>query len=202
VSSRIGVFGGTFDPVHVGHLVAAVNARYLLDLDRVLLVVANEPWQKVGGRVVTPALDRMAMVEAAASESEGVEASDLEIRRGGPSYTIDTLESLTSAAGPDGVELFVIVGADVVSGLATWRRIDAVRDLATFVVVNRPGAPAVDVTHDAHLSGFRAVSIEVPALEISSTELRERAATGRPLDYLVPAAAVRVIHERALYARA
>jgi nicotinate-nucleotide adenylyltransferase len=197
VTERIGIFGGTFDPVHVGHLVAAVNARYTLQLDRVLLVVANEPWQKSDERPVTRAADRFALVSAAVSESEGIEASDLEIRRGGPSYTADTVEELGSMH--PGAELFVIVGADVVPGLSTWQRVDGVRDFATFVVVNRPGAAAVDDT-SPHLEGFRALSIEVPALEISSTDLRDRAATGRPLDFLVPGPAVRLLRERGLYA--
>jgi len=198
VTTRIGVFGGTFDPVHVGHLVAAVNARYTLELDRVLLVVANEPWQKADERPVTPAVDRFALVAAAVSESEGIEASDLEIRRGGPSYTADTVIELGALHA--GAELFVIVGADVVPGLSTWQRVDEVRELATLVVVNRPGAAAVDIATSPHLRGFRAVAIEVPALEISSTDLRDRAATGRPLDFLVPGPAVRLLRERGLYA--
>ncbi len=197
VTLRLGIFGGTFDPVHVGHLVAAVNARHTLRLDRVLLVVANEPWQKSDERPVTPASERLRLVAAAVSESEGIEACDLEIRRGGPSYTADTVQSLRLAE--PAAELFVIVGADVVPGLSTWQRLDEVRELATLVVVNRPGAAAVDVSTSPHLAGFRAEAIEVPALEISSTDLRDRAATGRPLDFLIPGPAVRVLRERGLY---
>src|SRR3954447_22668934 len=92
--TRLGVLGGTFDPIHVGHLVAAVNVRHALDLDRVLLVVANEPWQKVGDRAVTPAHDRLAMVEAAVGDVDGIEASRIEVVRGGSSYTADTLAQL------------------------------------------------------------------------------------------------------------
>jgi len=91
---RLGILGGTFDPVHVGHLVAAVNARHELGLDQVLLVVANEPWQKVGNRPVTPAADRLALVEAAVEGVEGLESSGIEIERGGPSYTADTVAEL------------------------------------------------------------------------------------------------------------
>lgn len=195
---RIGLFGGTFDPVHVGHLVAAVNARHSLELDRVLLVVANEPWQKSAERPVTLATDRYALVAAAASESEGIEASDLEIRRGGPSFTADTVAEVGKEY--PGAELFVIIGADVVPGLSSWERIDEVRDHSTLVIVNRPGAAAVDVETSPHLRGFRALAIEVPALEISSTDLRDRAATGRPLDFLIPGPAIRVLRERGLYA--
>src|ERR1700722_7656838 len=119
-SRRLGIFGGTFDPVHVGHLVAAVNARHALDLDTVLLVVANVPWQKVGERTISDGDDRLAVVAAAASSAERVEASAIEIRRGGSSYTADTLADLPRE-DPE-AELFVIVGADVVGGLDTWER--------------------------------------------------------------------------------
>jgi nicotinate-nucleotide adenylyltransferase len=189
---RLGVFGGTFDPVHVGHLVAAVNARHALDLDRVLLVVANQPWQK-HARVVTPASDRFAVVEAAVTGVEGIEASPLEVERGGPSYTADTLDEL-SARHPD-AELFLVIGADLADELDTWERVEAVREHATLVVVNRPG-----VRPAKPLSEWRTVSVEIPDLDISSTDLRARAATSRPLDFLVPEPAVRVIRQRGLYA--
>ena len=197
-ATRIGIFGGTFDPVHVGHLVAAVNARSVLQLDTVLLVVANVPWQKVGERTISPAEDRFAMVEAAARFADGVEASAMEIERGGASYTSDTLRQLLQQHA--GAELFVIVGADVVAGLPTWERIEEVRELATLVVVNRPGSDATPSLSGLSDDGWRVTAIEVPALEISSTDLRERARTGRPLDYLVPEAAVAVIRARGLYA--
>jgi len=196
---RIGVFGGTFDPIHVGHLVAAVNARHTLGLDRVLFVVANEPWQKVGDRPVSPALDRLALVDAALGDVDGLEASRLEIDRGGPSYTIDTIEELRRLEPT--ADLYLIVGADVIAGLATWERLDDVRRETTMVVVNRPGSTPVLPGQDGPLAGWNAVAIEIPALEISSTDLRERAATGRPLDYLIPEGAVRMIKQRGLYAR-
>ncbi|MDA8292499.1 MAG: nicotinate-nucleotide adenylyltransferase [Actinomycetota bacterium] len=195
---RIGLLGGTFDPIHVGHLVAAVNARAALGLDRVLMVVANEPWQKVGERPVTPAEDRLAVVRAAVAGTTGVEASAIEVERGGVSYTADTVEELRGRHA--GAELFLVVGADVVAGLDTWERVDAVRAAVTLVVVNRPGSRPVDLGPSGPVATWRAVAIEIPALEISSTDLRERAAGGRPLDYLVPDAAVRVIRERGLYA--
>jgi nicotinate-nucleotide adenylyltransferase len=189
---RIGVFGGTFDPPHVGHLVIAVNVRHALALDVVLLVVANVPWQKVGAREVTGAADRLALVEAAVGDVAGLEVSDVEIERGGPSYTADTLAALHERQ--PGAELFVIVGSDAAAGLPTWERVDEVRELATIVVVERPGAPA------AHpMPGFRWCSVEAPHLEVSSTDLRARVADGRPLDYLVPDAVLDVIAERGLY---
>jgi nicotinate-nucleotide adenylyltransferase len=196
----VGVLGGTFDPLHVGHLVAAVNARHALGLDEVLLVVANVPWQKVGAREISPAADRLSVVEAAVLGVPGLHASRLEIDRGGPSYTADTLAELKRRAPDD--ELFVIVGADLVGSLATWERIEEVADLATLVIVNRFGAEAIDIADDPRLAGFTALGIEIPAIGISSTELRERVATGRPLDYLVPERAIRVIEQRGLYSRA
>ena len=127
---RLGIFGGTFDPPHVGHLVTAVNARHELGLDRVLLVVSNVPWQKVGTREISPAEARLAMVDVAVADVEGLEASRLELDAGGPSYTADTLATLL-AEDPQR-ELFVILGEDAAAGLLTWERWEEVRDLATF----------------------------------------------------------------------
>jgi nicotinate-nucleotide adenylyltransferase len=189
---RVGVFGGTFDPVHVGHLVAAVNVRHALDLDVVLLVVANRPWQKVGSRTVTPAEDRLAVVEAAVGEVPGVEASGLELDRGGISYTADTLAAIQEE--DPGADLVLVIGADVAGSLHTWERVAEVRSRCRLAIVNRPGAPAPAVP-----AGWRADVIEIPALEVSSTDLRARMADGRPLDYLVPEAAVREVRRRGLY---
>jgi nicotinate-nucleotide adenylyltransferase len=187
------VLGGTFDPLHVAHLVAAGEARHALHLDRVLFVVANVPWQKLD-RWVSPAEDRFAMVAAALDGLAGFEASRLELDRGGESYTADTLADLTDER-PD-VELFLLVGADVAADLHTWKRVDEVRRLATLGVWRRQGVDIPDLGPD-----WRVVPVDVPCLELSSTELRSRAAAGHPLDWLVPAPAVRLIHERGLYAR-
>ena len=192
---KLGVLGGTFDPVHVGHLVAAVNVRHALELDRVLLVVANVPWQKAGARAITPAPDRLAMVRAAVDDVDGLEASDIEIVRGGESYTVDTLRELR-ALHP-GADLYLVVGADIVGELDTWERSDELRELATLAVVNRPGAAGV-----AKVSGWRVANISIPMIDVSSTELRARVADGRPLDFLVPAGALRLIRQRGLYAGA
>jgi len=189
----IGVLGGTFDPIHVGHLVAAVNVRHALDLDVVLLVVANRPWQKVGSRALTPAPDRLAVVQAAVGEVAGLEASDLELSRGGVSYTADTLAAL-HAEDPR-ADLVLVIGADVAATLHTWERLEEVRARCRLAVVNRPGAPDPSVP-----PGWRADVVEIPALEVSSTDLRARIAEGRPLDYLVPEAAVRELRRRGLYA--
>ncbi len=186
------MFGGTFDPVHVGHLVAAVGARHALDLDRVLLVVANQPWRKPDRRV-SPAEGRLEMVAAAVEDVDGLEASSIEIERGGDSYSADTLEAV--AAAQPGSDLFLVVGADVVADLPTWRRAGDLAQLATLVVVSRPGAPHADPS-----TGWATERVEIPGLDVSASDLRERVAAGRPLDFLVPAPAIDVIRRRNLYA--
>ncbi len=188
---RIGVLGGTFDPPHIGHLVTALDVRHLLRLDVVLMVVANVPWQKVGERRISGAADRLAMVTAAVGELDGVEASDIEIRRGGPSYTAETLESLSR--DDPGAELFLILGSDAAAQLHTWERPDVVAAGCTVVVVERPGAPSEPV------EGFDSVRLEVPRLEVSSTDLRDRVADGRPLRFLVPDPVISLIHGGGLY---
>jgi nicotinate-nucleotide adenylyltransferase len=188
---RLGIFGGTFDPPHVGHLVAAINVRHALSLDRVLLTVANVPWQKVGSRRLSPAADRLDMVAAAVEQVEGLEASDIELVRGGQSFTADTVDALADE-DPTRI-LHVIVGEDAAAGMPTWERIDDLRDRAELVVVERPG-PSVELP-----AGWRFCRVEVPRLEVSSTDLRARVNDGRPLDFLVPAATVAVMKSRRLY---
>ncbi|HLT16993.1 MAG TPA: nicotinate-nucleotide adenylyltransferase [Acidimicrobiales bacterium] len=191
-SERLGVFGGTFDPPHIGHLVSAVNVRHELDLDRVLLVVNNIPWQKVGSRSISDAESRYQMVCAAVEDVPGLEPSRIEIEAGGPSYTADTLRALLDE-DPDR-ELFVVLGEDAAAGIPTWERHEEVRDLATIVVVGRPG-------HDPVPSppGWRWIEVEVPHLEVSSTDLRARVVDGRPLDFLVPSRVVDCIRRLGLY---
>ena len=188
---RIGVFGGTFDPPHVGHLVAACDARQDLDLDVVMLVVANAPWQKLGDREISPAADRLEMVRLAVEGVDCLEISDIEIRRGGLSYTADTLRALLEDE-PD-AELFLILGNDAAAGFATWERHEEVAELASLVVVDRPG------THTPIDDEFDWYRIDIPELEISSTELRERVATGRSIAFLTPERVASYVEERGLY---
>lgn len=183
-SERIGVFGGTFDPIHNGHLSIALEVREALGLDRTLLVVANDPWQK-DGTDVTPAATRLSMTRHAVGAMNALvgepvlEVSDLEIRRGGETYTADTLEELRERH-PD-AELFLLVGSDAAAGLPTWKRPDAVRDLATTVVVDRGGReggrPPADWPH---------VVVDVSRVEVSSSDIRRRVAAGEPIDDRVP----------------
>lgn len=192
MGERLGIFGGTFDPPHVGHLVVAVNARHAFRLDRLLLVVAHDPWQKTHSRAVSSAIDRLAMVEAAVADVDGLEASALEIERGGISYSADTLAALRDE--DPSRELFLVVGSDAAAGLPTWDRGDEVRKLATIVVATRPGAEA-----GTPPPGWSWEMVETPRLEVSSTDLRARIADGRPLDYLLTPAVIDCIRARRLY---
>jgi nicotinate-nucleotide adenylyltransferase len=188
---RVGLFGGTFDPPHVGHLVTAVNVRHALELDLVVMMVANVPWQKEGSRAITPATDRLAMVEAAVRDVTGLVPGRQEIDLGGPSYTADTLAVLASEY--PGADFFTIIGDDAAAGLRTWTRWEEVVERSRLVVVDRPGEH-LDVD-----GGIEWIRVEVPRLEVSSTDLRARFTDGRPLDYLVTQPVLDVIRARGLY---
>ena len=185
---RIGIVGGTFDPVHVGHLMDASAARFQLQLDRVLVVVARDPWQK-SGQVCAPAELRYEMLVAAIDGTEGLEPSRIELEREGPTYTIDTVEELSA---PDR-ELFLVLGSDVAAGISSWHRVDDLRELVTLAIVDRDPAPfpAPD--------GWRVARVRVPRLELSSTDLRRRIAAGEPVEFLVPTPAARILHAHGLY---
>lgn len=186
---RLGVFGGTFDPPHRGHLAVAEAARTTLELDRVVLVVANDPWKKSPERQVTPAVDRLALVRALAEPCSGLEVSDMEIRRGGPSYTVTTLREL--AAAHPGVELYLIIGRDLVDDFPSWHESAQIERLATIVVVDRPG-----YVTDPH-RGWRL--LQVPLVDVSSTVLRERLRAGDDVSHDVTQAVADEIRRRGLY---
>lgn len=183
---RLGVFGGTFDPVHVGHLAIAHAALESVPLDRVLFVPARRSPLKDRGPVAS-AEDRLAMLELAVAGEPRFSVSRAELEREGPSYTVDTLERL---AGED--QLFLIVGTDAAAEFARWRSPDRISALATLAVAERPGAPAI-------AADARMVPFDAPRLNISARELRARAARGRSLRYLVPEAVWRYIEHRGLY---
>jgi nicotinate-nucleotide adenylyltransferase len=195
VPTRIGIFGGTFDPPHAGHVAAARAVTAQLGLDRLLLVVANDPWQKSGQRVVSPAADRLALVEALAPEIPGAEASRLEIDRGGPSYSVDTAEEILAEAGGQPVQLYLVVGADLVPELESWHRAEDLRRLVTLAIVSRPTGPRPAVP-----PGWRAERVDGPQVSVSSSEIRELLAQGLSVEGMVPAAVIRCIRRRALYA--
>ena len=190
--SRVGILGGTFDPPHLGHLAVARSVREALDLDEVLFVVANEPWQKVGARSISAAPDRLAMVRAALAGHRGLRASSLEIDRGGPSYTVDTLREL-HRSDPDRA-LFLIVGADAAELLHTWARHEELPGLATLVIVDRPGcSPGADP------KGWEVVHVPGPGFEVSSTMVRDALASGEPVDHLIADPVLTQIERRGLY---
>jgi nicotinate-nucleotide adenylyltransferase len=189
---RLGVFGGTFDPPHIGHFMVALNALHALSLDRVLLVVSNVPWQKAGSRPITPAADRLALVDAGLCDQAGLEASDVEIRLGGESSTVVTLRHLQQQ-DPTG-QIFLIVGADAAEGLHTWRRHEELADLATLVIVDRAGVEGTRIDWPGPL-----LRLTVPRLDVSSSEVRRRIAAGEPIDYLVPPGVASLLEERLLY---
>jgi nicotinate-nucleotide adenylyltransferase len=191
VSERVGVLGGTFDPVHIGHVVAAVDVRAALHLDRVLMVVAGDPWQKRGSVEALPE-QRFAMAEIACDDLAGVEVSRLELDHEGPSVTADTLERLLV---PDR-ELFLLLGADAVANMPTWRRLEETRHLATIAVVERAGEPASPPG-----PGWRFEHVTIPRLDVSSSDIRARIATGRPIDGLTPPRVVDFIRDAGLYNR-
>jgi len=182
--SRVGVFGGTFDPPHIGHLAIAHAALEELPLDRLLFVPARRSPLKERAPVASDA-DRLAMLEAAIGGEPRFGVSRVELERAGPSYTVETLERLR-----DQGTLFLILGGDAFAELARWRRPEQISELATIVVAARPGAPS---------AGREVRVLDAPLLDISSRELRARAARGRSLRYLVPEAALRYIEERRLY---
>lgn len=190
---RIGVLGGTFDPVHYGHLVAASEAGLALRLDEVIFVPAGRPWQK-GDRRLAPAEDRYAMTLIATAPDPLFSVSRVDVDRPGPTYTIDTLRDLRAERGPD-ADFFFIIGADALSGLRTWRDPDALLQLAHFVGCTRAGHRLADVG----LAEGQFTLVEVPALEISSTTCRERVRAGLPIRYLVPDGVIQYISKRGLY---
>jgi len=184
--------GGTFDPVHHGHLVAASEVAVLFGLDEVVFVPTGEPWQK-SHREVSPAEDRYLMTVVATASNPRFSVSRVDIDRGGPTYTIDTLEDLQRQRPGD--ELFFITGADALSQILSWRNSGRCFELAHFIGVTRPGFDL----GAAHLPEGTVSLVEVPALAISSSDCRERVGRGMPVWYLVPDGVVQYIEKRSLY---
>ena len=193
---RIGVMGGTFDPIHHGHLVAASEVADRFNLDEVIFVPTGQPWQKAG-KTISPAEDRYLMTVIATASNPRFSVSRVDIDRDGPTYTIDTLRDLREQF-PD-EELYFITGADALASIMSWHDWEEMFQLAEFVGVTRPGYDLredmlpTDIQKRVHL-------VEIPAMAISSTDCRARAAEDRPVWYLVPDGVVQYITKNALYA--
>ncbi len=199
----LGVFGGTFDPIHVAHLAVAEAAREVVGLDRVLFIPAGEPPHKIG-QPISPGEHRLAMVEAAIAGNEAFAASRMELDREGPSYTVDTLRDLRATRLTDGVaaELALVLSAEAFLDLPTWHEPARVLELAALIVAPRDGYPdAAPDFLERHFPGtaIRAVFLDGPRLRLSASELRAHAATGRSLRYLVPDAVAAYIGDHGLY---
>jgi nicotinate-nucleotide adenylyltransferase len=190
---RLGVMGGTFDPIHHGHLVAASEVAQFFILDEVVFVPTGQPWQK-DDRKVSPSEDRYLMTVIATASNPRFSVSRIDIDRGGPTYTIDTLRDLRAERG-EGAELFFITGADALSRMMSWQDVNELFELAHFVGCTRPGHRLTG--HG--LPEDRVSLLEIPALAISSTDCRERVAHGQPIWYLVPDGIVQYIAKRRLY---
>lgn len=189
--TRLGVMGGTFDPIHHGHLVAASEVAAVFDLDEVVFVPTGQPWQKAG-KEVSDAEHRYLMTVVATASNPRFTVSRVDIDRGGPTYTIDTLRDL-SRLRPD-AELFFITGADVMGEILTWKDTDELWGLAHFVGVTRPGHILSAPVDSSNVS-----LLTVPAMAISSTDCRDRVAHGKPVWYLVPDGVVQYINKYGLY---
>ena len=186
--------GGTFDPVHHGHLSAANEVAVLFELDEVVFVPTGQPWQK-SEREVSPPEDRYLMTVVATASNPIFSVSRTDIDRPGPTYTIDTLHDLRKTYGGD-AQLFFITGADALAQILGWRNADELFELAHFIGVSRPGYEPVDVTS---FPDGAVTLVQVPALAISSSDCRERVERGHPVWYLVPDGVVQYISKRRLY---
>jgi nicotinate-nucleotide adenylyltransferase len=192
VRRKIGIMGGTFDPIHNGHLVAASEVADRFALDEVVFVPTGQPWQKVE-REVSRAEDRYLMTVVATASNPRFTVSRVDIDRDGPTYTVDTLSDLHTEL-PD-AELYFITGADALAQILSWREVERLFQYAHFVGVTRPGYEL----GDDHLPEGAVSRVEVPAMAISSTDCRTRVAEGRPVWYLVPDGVVQYISKRNLY---
>lgn len=194
-SRRVGVMGGTFDPIHHGHLVAASEVQAWFDLDEVVFVPTGDPWQK-SDRVVSPAEHRYLMTVIATASNPRFTVSRVDIDRDGPTYTIDTLRDLHEQRPDD--ELYFITGADALADIFTWRSPEELFALAQFVGCTRPGHEMDEATLAA-IPAERVTMVEIPALAISSTDCRARTRRGEPIWYLVPDGVVQYVVKHHLY---
>ena len=198
---RVGVLGGTFDPVHLGHLAIAEEARIKLDLDRFIFIPAGQPRLRAD-EYLTPAIDRLRMVELATGDNPHFQVCGIEIQRSGPTYTVDTLVELGQRFGPD-TSLYFIVGADILGQFHRWKDPEKVLDACHLVVVSRPGHRDDDWPEwfqGADSSKDKVTQLEIPMVDISGTEIRRRASLGESVRHLVPDLVAEYIQDRKLYA--
>ena len=193
MARRVGVMGGTFDPIHHGHLVAASEVADSFALDEVIFVPTGQPWQK-SERVVSPAEHRYLMTVIATASNPRFNVSRVDIERSSPTYTVDTLRDLRTQLG-EKTDLFFITGADALSKILSWKDAAQVFELAHFIGVTRPGFRL----SDSHLPADSVSLVQVPAMAISSTDCRNRVAAGQPIWYLVPDGVVQYITKHNLY---
>ena len=191
---RLGLLGGTFDPPHRGHLAAALAVRDALGLDRVDFLVANDPWQKSGDRDVTSAAIRLQMVRALTDDVDGIGVDDREVRRGGPTYTVETLEEL--AIECPGTDVFMIVGQDTADRIHTWHRHEDLLALSTLVIVNREQ----NAQHvPAALADARVQFVSMPLIDVSSTSVRAAAGSGDDVSGMTSAGVADIVRANGLY---
>ncbi|MGB9618929.1 MAG: nicotinate-nucleotide adenylyltransferase [Armatimonadota bacterium] len=197
-SATIGLMGGTFDPVHVGHLILAQEAREQLGLDEVLFIPAREPPHKPG-QVVASVDDRLQMVKLATRDEEYFVCSRVELDRAGPSYTIDTIKEMRRLLGQS-ARMYLLMGADEARDLMSWRDPYGIQELVTIVVADRPGCSFQSARKRLPEDLARKlVRLKMPGVDISSTQIRERVRSGRSIKYLVPRDVEQYILENGLY---
>ena len=197
---KVGIMGGTFDPIHVAHLIVAEEARTRLALDRVIFIPAGNPWMK-SEHMVSSAEHRVAMVKLAISSNPAFQLSLIEVERPGPTYTVDTLEQLWGELGYD-TQLFLLLGWDSVAELTAWNAPYRISRMATVVAFPRPGFQAPDITKlEKSMPGIseRIMVLDEPYLGVSSTGIRQRVAGGQSVRYLVPDAVGEYINRHKLY---
>jgi nicotinate-nucleotide adenylyltransferase len=197
VSTRLGVMGGTFDPIHYGHLVTAQEAVHQFELDGVMFVPTGRPWMKEH-EVVSPSEDRYLMTVIATAANPLFRVSRTEVDREGPTYTVDTLRALKDEQG-EKTELFFVTGADAMLELFQWKDREELFELAHFIAATRPGYDIARFEASAPTSLPSVSVMNIPALAISSTDIRERVHAGRPIRYLVPDGVMSYIEKAGLY---
>jgi nicotinate-nucleotide adenylyltransferase len=193
---RIGVLGGTFDPIHLGHLVAASEALHQLELDQVVFVPAGRPWQK---SVYSDGEDRFLMTTLGVMGHARFSTSRVELDRRGPTYTVDTLSTMRDFWGEE-TKLFFITGGDTLAGLSTWHEVHKLAGVAELVAVTRPGSDVGSIAREDTWPNIHV--LDIPLLAVSGTDVRRRVASGRPIDFLVPPEVVSYIRDHGLYVEA